>query len=60
MMTEFSIVSELSYQLEFPSHMVILFHAPPPPSLIHVLWKRIKKNIYILTNNVSMATVDFF
>ncbi len=25
MMTEFSILTELSYQLEFPSHMVILF-----------------------------------
>ncbi len=29
-MTEFFILSELSYELEFPSRMVILFHFPPP------------------------------
>ncbi len=31
MMTEFSILSELSYQLQFPSRMVIHFYFPPYP-----------------------------
>ncbi len=53
MMTEISILSELSYQLEFPSCMVILFQPPqhPPPYSCSV-------KTYT-ANNVSTATVDF-